>query len=165
MSVSVNKGVLGLYKFIRDLLNKPEGTVMILGRHNLRRDDFKALQIVVDSLSPSTLLGRSEKYDGDAEELTHSQKFQVPCTIDFYGDDAYTQAMQFSLLSQSQAGYELQRDGFINIFDISTITDVKSLTGSQYSQRHQIGVNVMYNENLTLNVLRIDTLQSTLIID
>ena len=165
MPVSVNKGILGLYTFIRDLLNQPEGTVMILGRNNLRRDDFKELQIVVDSLSPAVLLGRGEQYDGDLEELTHSQRYQVPCTVDFYGDDAYTQAMQFALLLQSQAGYELQRDGFIRVFDISTVTDVKSLTGSQYSQRHQITVNVMYNESITLNVLRIDTLQSTLIVD
>ena len=148
--------------FIRDLLTIPEATINI-GRNNFIRDDFNLLQIVVDTLGESKPLSRSNKFDGTLEETQYSQQWQSPCTVDFYGDDAYTTATDLLLLMQSQLGYELQRDNGITVYESSSLTDVKALTGEQYSERYQLGLNVQYTLSKTIATLRIDTAEINII--
>ena len=148
--------------FIRDLLTIPEATIKI-GRNNFIRDDFNVLQIVVDTLGQSLPLSRSDKFDGELESTEYSQQWQSPCTVDFYGDDAYTTATDLLLLMQSQLGYELQRDNGITVYESSSLTDVKALTGEQYSERYQLGLNVQYTLSKTIATLRIDTAEINII--
>lgn len=148
--------------FIRDLLTLSESVIKI-GRQNFNRNDFAALQIVVDTLGQSIPLSRSDNFDGDSEEMEYSQQWQSPCTIDFYGDDAYTTATDFLLICQSQTGYELQRDNGITILDTNALTDVKALTGEQYSERYQLGLNVRFTLSKKVETLRIDTAQINII--
>ena len=148
--------------FIRDLLTIPEATIKI-GRQNFIRDDFNVLQIVVDTLGQSIPLTRAEEFDGELEETEYSQQWQSPCTVDFYGDDAYNMATDLLLLMQSQRGYELQRDNGITVYESSSLTDVKALTGEQYSERYQLGLNVQYTLSKTIATLRIDTAEINII--
>lgn len=148
--------------FIRDLLVLPESVINI-GRENFDREDFTALQIVVDTLGQATPLSKNESFDGVAEEIEYAQQWQAPCTVDFYGDGAFEEATKFLLLVQSQASYELQRDNGISIYHSSALTDVKSLTGEQYSERYQLALNVQYTISAKVDTLRIDTAQVTII--
>jgi len=161
----MNPGIIGLAKFVRDLLTQPEGQVVIVGRHNVRREDFTGLQIVIDAVSAGSRLNSSESYDGDAEVATYSQQWMQPCTVNFYGNEGYDQAQLFTLLAQSQKGYEIQRDSGVAVYDVSTITDVKMLTGDQFSARYELSCNVQYTIKTGVSTLRIDTAQTEIIND
>lgn len=161
----MNPATLGLARFVRDLLGQPEFTVVQIGRNNFRRDDYDALQIIIDNLGPAVRLNSSEKYDGDAEIMTYAQQWRAPCTVDFYGDEAYDQAQKFILTCQSQAGYELQLQHGVTIYEASQITDVKWLTGEQYSARYQVSLQVQYTISADVETLRIDEAQTDIITD
>jgi len=160
----MNTATVGLAIFIRDLLALPESTINI-GRQNFRRDDFTSLQIVVDTLGQSIPLSRTESFNGTTEKIEYAQQWQSPCTVNFYGDGAFSTATDFLLKIQSQPGYELQRDNGITIFEAGSLTDVKALTGEQYSERFELGLNVQFTMSAEIDTLRIDTAQTTIIED
>ena len=163
MSVYTPQQRLAMY--VRDLLQQPEGSVVVLGRHNVRQDDLTALQIAVDTMGPARRMNVSRKYDGHIEEMTHAQQWVQPCVINFYGDQAYAEAQRFMLISHGQTGYELQRDSGIAVFLASQITDVKLLTGENFSSRFEIALNVQFTESAVESVLRIDAADVTIIED
>ena len=150
---------------VRDLLQQPEGSVVIIGRDNLRRDDFNALQIAIDSLAPATRVAEGQSFDGDSELMTIGQRYRAPVTINFYGDQAYSEAERFMLLLQSQAGYDAQQLHSVTMYAVGSITDVKLLTGEQYSQRFELTLNVFYNVSADVPTLRIDEAQTTIVSD
>ena len=158
----MNVATKQLLIFIRDLLSIPEATIKI-GRENFKREDFTALQIVIDTLGQAIPISRAEEFDGELETTQYSQQWQSPCTVDFYGDDAYNTATDLLLLMQSQLGYELQRDNGVTVYESSSLTDVKALTGEQYSERYQLGLNVQYTLSKTIATLRIDTAEINII--
>lgn len=159
----MNDAAVKLAIFTRDLLNKPEESVVVIGRENMTRGDFSPLKIVIDNVDSSTAISTSRKYDGVLEELQHVQKISSPATIDFYGDGAYSECNKFKLLLSSQKSYELQRDERIEVYIETAIIDLKILTGEQYSERFQIGLQIQFNIELVEPILRIDTLQNTVI--
>lgn len=152
----MNTVLQNLAKFIRDLMSFSEADIFI-GRQGFRVDDFSGRQVVVDStgsIIPKTV---SSKFDGTAEEMTYSHQIITPCTINFYGDSAYSDATAFVLSVRSQSGYELQRDIGIGVYDIGQLIDVKMLTGEQYNGRIQVNLNVLSSISLAVSTLRIDT--------
>lgn len=153
----MNGGLVLLGRFVRDLLGMPEGSVVQLGRKNFRRDDFTGLQIVIDSISPFEMVGTSEKYE--SEVITYTQAWRGPCIINFYGDAAYSEAVKFSALIQSQAGYELQRDLGVSVYEVGTISDLRFITGEQYSERYEIELNIRFTTSENVSTLRIDEAQ------
>lgn len=44
----------------------------------------------------------------------------------------------------------------MTIMAASSLADVKQLTGSQYVNRYQLTLNLLYNESVALDTLRID---------
>lgn len=157
----MNKFLVELAKFTRDLLVIPESQ-MSIGRRNFDRNDFKSLKIVIDQISPAIPLTRGQDFDGDAENMEYYALYQAPCTVDFYGDTAFATAQKFVLTLQSQLGYELQRDGQITVFQSSNLIDVALLTGEQYSQRYQVEINVQLTLTHDIATLRIDEAQTEL---
>ena len=154
----MNTVLQNLAKFIRDLMSFSESDIFI-GRQGFRVNDFSGRQVVVDStgsIIPKTV---SEKFGGTAEEMTYSQQIMTPCTINFYGDSAYSDATTFALSIRSQLGYELQRDLGIGIYDMGQLIDVKMLTGEQYNGRIQVSLNILSSINLAIETLRIDEAQ------
>lgn len=152
----MNTVLQNLAKFIRDLMSFSE-TDIFIGRQGMRINDFSGRQVVVDStgsIIPKTV---SSKFDGTAEEMIYAHQIMTPCTINFYGDSAYSDATTFVLSVRSQAGYELQRDLGIGVYDIGQLIDVKILTGEQYNGRIQVNLNVLSSISLAVSTLRIDT--------
>lgn len=147
-----------LADFTQDLLVQPDG-VIVIGRANVSRDDFNALQIAVDQLDSGTMISFTENYDGDAEVMTYSQIQKAYFTLSFYGDDALTQATKFSTLSRSETGINLQINSGITVYNFGTIRDVKLLTGSQYSNLYELQFTMRYATSGTEDILRIDKAQ------
>lgn len=152
-----------LAMFIRDLMLVDEQSIRI-GRENYDKD-FQGLQIVVDSLGQSVRLSTGETFDDIIEEIVYYQQWRSPCTVDFYGEGSFAAATKFSLLLQSMNGYELQRDSGLTVYSAGGLTDVKALTGAQYSSRYQLALNVQYSISTKVDTLRIDTAQVSIIND
>lgn len=154
-----------LARYVRDLLQQPENTVVVLGRENVSEDDLTALRIAIDTIGVGKRMNAAQKYDGDAEEMTHAQQWQQPCTVNFYGDDAYQEATKFMLISNGQRGLELQQSLGVAVYLTSGLTDVKRLTGEKFSSRFELMLNVQYTESAVEDVLRIDEAQLDIIDD
>ena len=144
--------------FTRDVLSYDENLIRI-GRQNFQRKEFEEDYIVVDGIGASTPTGRIESYDGDTEVQSIGVRSTKPCTLDFYGDNAFTNAAEFRLSLRTQLAYELQKDLGIGVYGVSTETDVKALTGQQYGNRVQLELNVQYCETIDVDTLRIDEAQ------
>ena len=165
----MNGGMVKLGLFLRDILGlveSPEEVQQIfLGRINIRREDFTSLQIAVDTLGTGKIVASSESFDGVAEIVTYTTKFSVPAIVSFYGNGAFAEAVKFINLKKSQVGYELLRDLSLEVFNITSFMDVKSLTGEQYSERFEVECLIHYSESSQVSTLRIDTSAGTVIED
>lgn len=158
----MNEGLVRFARYVRDLLQQPEGDsnggVVYLGRDQFRSEDFEALQIVVDGLAQDRLISTSEKYDHVNEIMHKSQVWDKALTIDFYGDGAYQEALKYTALLNSRLSTDLQQTLNIAVYQISTITDLKRLTGEQYIERQQIEVKIRYTTSIDYSELRIDNI-------
>ncbi len=142
--------------YTRDLLTHPESLIKI-GRIGEDITDFTTDYIGIDALGAAVRMATGEKYDGDLEQMTHAQQWQVPVTLSFYGDNAWSNASKFALLIGSQSSYELQRSLGIGVHQTSNLTDVKIIAGEQYGNRFEIELNVQFSISALVDVLRIDT--------
>ena len=158
----MNGGLVRLAKFVRDLLGQPEFTVVRLGRANQEREDFTALQIVIDAISPAETISQATEYDGDAEVMTYALQYQLATTINFYGDGAYNELQRFAMLRRSENGLSLQKSLGLEVYTPRGFTDLKFLTGEQYSERFELNCTIVYTETVTENILRIDTASGTI---
>jgi len=147
---------------IRDLLTISESFIKI-GRHNFEDDNFGTSYITVDNLAPATLIAYSEEFDGATEDQTLSQLWNLPAIVTFWGDNAYTNLSNFTLLLKSQKALELQTTLGIACFSSNNITDVKLLGGKQYNNRIELNLNINFNLSVTVDTLRIDTAQTDFI--
>ena len=68
--------------FVRDLLDIDEQLIRI-GRINFELEDMSSPYIGIDALGGSRHLAKSEKYDGEAEEMTYVSRYSAPVTISF----------------------------------------------------------------------------------
>lgn len=149
--------LLGL--FTVRLLDRAKGTVVNIGRNNIRRDDFTSLQIIIDDLAAHELICKTRDYNGETEVLKHLQRWRSGMTIDFFGDGAAEEAQKFTSLLDSLKAEDIKRELCMQVYYTNAITNVKLLTGEQFSERVQLQVNIEYLTELSENVLRIDTLQ------
>ena len=154
----MNQALKQLAIFVRDLLTYDEQLIRI-GRENYTRKDFSQPYIVVDGIGPQTRISRANYYDGDTETQSLGVRMNAPCTLNFYGPDAYDTAVQFTLMMASQTSLELQKTQGITVYRVSSLTDVKALTGQQYGENIELQLNVEYNQSIDLSVKRIDTAQ------
>lgn len=157
----INTGTLQLCRFIRDLLSYDEQLIKP-GEINFERENFTLDYIVVDNLN-SIPISIPKKFDPDNELMNYGVLWSGTMTIDFYGDNANTNMVRFMQLANSQKGYELQRDMRLTVSNPSASTDLKQLTGVQYSPRFQLALNIRYNETTDVQTLRIDTAETNII--
>lgn len=152
----MNTAVQRVAMLTRDLLLYDPNLICI-GRTNAKVEDFKKPFITIDATGQAVPLGNSSKYDGANEKMHYSVLINTPIVMSFFGDnEAYQRATHFSLMLRSQLSRELQIKYNISILNISAITDVKALTGEQYYNRLDIGFDVVHNENISIETLRID---------
>lgn len=152
-----------LAKFTRDLLGVDETTIK-LGRQNFEDLTLSDDLIIVDSINYSRQASM-KKFDSDAEEMTHTTNQLGDFTINFYGSSAFENVTLFDTLKNSQAAWELQRSYGITVYNDTTITNLKQLTGKRYNERYELGLKVRFNFSTTIETLRIDSADITFLND
>lgn len=140
---------------IRDLLGLSESQILS-GRSDSFQDDYNIDYVVVDDLVASQRVTSGYKYDGENEIETIASNYITTFTIDFYGDNAYNNCNRFALLTRSQQAYELKKTLGITFYQVSTIQDLKKLTGQQHGNRYQATFKVEDCRSVDVNTLRID---------
>lgn len=139
------------------LINDP--TVKIKkARSNHKNTNFNNPLILIDNLGNAQKVASSSDFDGTNEVMTYADFYKQSFTFDFYGTDAYSLATRFIALLRSQRGYDLQQSNKLTFHNVSSITNLRQLTGSEYFNRCQIEVSVSYSDNVDIDTLRIDTL-------
>lgn len=147
---------------VRDLMAIDEKFVL-MGRENRPQDDFVTGFIAIDQLGASLPQCATESFDADEEVMTYSTLMKSTVTIEFYGDDAYHNANRLTGLLRSQAAYDKKVALGINVFNVSSLTDLKQLTGAQYGNRLQMSLVVQDGREVKVGTLRIDTPQLRII--
>lgn len=142
-------------KYVRDLMGVSE-TLVKLGRVNFERKDFETEYIVIDSLTGDIPLASSTSFDDVGEVMEYSSLIKKAFVVDFYGENAYSNANKFQLMVRSQKSSDLQDLYKISVYGITAITDVKALTGQQYGNRVQCELMVQFNNSIEVETLRID---------
>ena len=150
--------------FVRDLLDYNEQLIRI-GRFNFEIDGFEDNYIAVDSISPALRLGTGQYFDATSEVMEYQEQWRAPIIISFYGTNAHINANNFRLYLQGQNSIELQKSLSIAVFKSSSLTDIKILTGQNYSNRLDLTINVEYSISVNIDTLRIDTAETSLIVD
>lgn len=147
---------------IRDVLPMPEANIFI-GRLNFPQNDFITDYIVVDQLGNSDRDSSNEKFNGTTEVMSYNASFKTEVTVEFYGNGAYTNAHKLTGVLRSQNAFEKKRALEITVYQVSSVTDVKQLTGQQYGNRLQATMIVQENQKVNVDTLRIDTAQFTIL--
>jgi len=80
-------------------------------------------------------------------------------TLDFYGDNAYTNANKFVALLRSEKANWYLKDYNLSMLNANSIIDLKDLLGTDYTNRYQVEVSVNYFVNVAINTLRIDSVE------
>lgn len=137
---------------------------IILGRLNYNNIDFNNDLIVVDTLAIN-MLGSSDAYDGDTEVIAYATKYKGVFTVNFYGDNADTNASDFINKCRSQSGYDSEVSNGITVYKPTTITDLRTQEGTQYFNRYEVELTVMYFISTDIDTLRIDTANVEIIND
>lgn len=150
----MNPVLILVAQYIRDLLVYDEQLIRI-GRQNFERTELEQGFIVVDQLGRSDRIGNVETYNWTTEQIKYGATFKGIVTLDFYGDGAYTRAIEFSLKSKSQDALDLKRSLGINCYNVKGFADLKALTGQQYGERVQSEMTVEISNEVTLTALRI----------
>ena len=155
----MNQIVLKTALLTRDLLEVDESTIK-LGRSNMIVDNFTATQIVIDILGSVTIQTNSQKYDGTLESMNYNNTQNATVTLNFFGDGSYELANKFVLLCNSEKKYTLENLLKLRLGIPKSITDVKLLTGSQYSEQYEVELNITSVEDIEIETLRIDEAQT-----
>lgn len=145
-------------RFVRDLLGYDEQLIKF-DRRNAQVSDFSTSYIVVNGAMPQSVLARGQRFNGDAEVMTYSASVSHAIILEFYGDEAYSNAENFLMLSESQRANELRRAQGLTIMAVSNITDVGQLLGQTHGNRVHLTFNVQYAPAHDVQTLRIDTPQ------
>lgn len=152
-------------RYFVGLLMDMDKKYVVRGRENNFQEDYETDYVVVDDLAPSERISGSLDFDGDAEVQTISNNYITTFTIDFYGTNAYDKSNEFVLMARSQKAYELKKVLGIGVYQVSSIQDLKKLTGQQYGNRYQVTLKVEDSRAVEVDTLRIDEAQIETITD
>ena len=150
--------IIAMAKFTGDLLEYNEDLIDF-DRTNTQQGDLNTSYIVVDDSSIANKLSSGRKFNDVDEIMNYNESWSQQITLEFYGDEAYTNARNFSLLCASQAAYEIKDRLGLTVSHVSQSTDVKKLLGTEYGNRIHLTMSVKYNPSIDVDVLRIDTAQ------
>ena len=143
--------------FTKALMND-NNLIIILGRENFENVDFTKDLILIDSLTVAKNISATDSYNGTSEIQTFTTYFNQLFTLDFYGDNAYTNANKFVALLRSEKANWYLKDYNLSMLNANSIIDLKDLLGTDYVSRYQIEVSVNYFVNVDISTLKIDTI-------
>lgn len=139
--------------------NATSDTNIMIGRENFPQNDFKTDYVVIDQLGDSVRDSSGEKFNGATEIMSYDAVFKTTVTIDFMGDNAHERANRLWGLLRSQNAFDKKYALGIGVYQVSSIADIKQLTGQQYGNRVQMSVVVQDCRKVDIETLRIDTPQ------
>lgn len=143
--------------FTKALMND-NNLIIILGRENFENVDFTQDIILIDSLTVAKNISAMDSYNGTSEIQTFTTYFNQLFTLDFYGDNAYTNANKFVALLRSEKANWYLKDYSLSMLNANSIIDLKELLGTDYTNRYQVEVSVNYFVNVDISTLKIDTI-------
>ena len=138
---------------------------VFIGRVNFERSDFSTDLITVDSVSPAVVINSRRSYNGDTEVETFETKYSQLFDIDFYGDNAESNAKSFINFQRSQLAYELRRDLLIDFKHVQTILNLKPQRGDKWRERYKLTVNIAYSSSDSITTLRIDNVENSFLVN
>ena len=144
-------------QFTKQLLDY-EHDLILRGRENFEKIDFSQDYIVVDELV-SIEESTTEKFIGEESRFLKVLNMTASMTIDFYGSNALSNAQKWATIKNLQFGKELQQGLRINLKNVSSIRNLKSLTGTQYNNRYQVECVVWFNVEHEIEINPIEGLQ------
>ena len=148
-------------QFTEDLLDYSHNLIL-RGRDNFERIDFSENYIVVDELV-SVEQSTTQKFIGGESRYLKTLNMTASVTLDFYGSNALSNAQKWATIKNMQAGIELQQGLGINLKNVSSIRNLKALTGSQYNNRYQVECIAWYNIENEIEINPIEDLQFNII--
>lgn len=143
--------------FTKALMND-NNLIIILGRENFENVDFTQDIILIDSLTVAKNISAMDSYNGTSEIQTFTTYFNQLFTLDFYGDNAYTNANKFVALLRSEKANWYLKEYNLSMLNANSIIDLKELLGTDYTNRYQVEVSVNYFVNVDIGTLKIDTI-------
>lgn len=143
-------------ELVRILTNAQKGELYI-GRENILNKDYTKRIFVVDELPPATVLSSGEKFNGTTEVMKFVTMYRHDVTIDVYGATAHLEASKLVGLLRSQLAHDTKTALGLSGFNVSSKTDLKELTGTQYINRIQLACVVHNCETVEIQTMRIDT--------
>lgn len=147
--------ILGDY--LTDLLDF-DPTKIIIGRENYTKLDTNDSFIIIDYLA-STPIGGSNDFDGVNEKINISTLTRFRTTILTIGDNASDNINKIELLIKSQKSLELQSALNIRVGQSLSVTNLKELIGSIFTDSFEMELNVDITKNIDIDTLRIDEAQ------
>lgn len=129
----------------------------VLGRKNYKITDFTKDAIIIDSLSPAVPISNIDTFSGIDEIMNYDTYVRQLVTVDFFGNNAETNANKFLGLIRSQKATELKEVNNLNVFPATSITNLSELVGTTYFNRFQVEVNIKYMIKVEIETKRIDT--------
>lgn len=141
--------------YIKELLTY-DSSKIVAGRTNLTIDDFTQDFIIVDILTLSPIY-RNEDYSGTTEIMKYYTTTKANITVDFFGTNALTHAMNFLNLQSSQKATELQATLGVGLFHTTNIKNLMEKVGTTYFNRYQIELVLLSSNSSDVSTLRIDT--------
>lgn len=141
--------------YIKDLMPFSEDKI-IIGRTNFNVDDFSDDIIIVDVLN-LVPTARNQTYNGTTEIMSYSTTSKINVTIDFFGANAFDNAIKFLNLQSSQKAIELQNSLLIGLFHSKNLKNLMEKVGTTYFNRYQLELVVISTSTTSISTLRIDT--------
>jgi len=131
---------------------------VLIGRDNITIEDFERNIIVVDFLAKPTAVTQDRKYDYTEEKESFNTLFNASFSLEFYGSNAYQNVNNFINLSNSQRSKDYQKINELTVFKPKGYNDLKQLVGKKYFERYEVEILVQYNESLTIDTYRIESI-------
>jgi len=135
-----------------------DATKVIIGRENATQDIFSQDYIVIDSLAPAENVSDGRDYDYDLEKETLRSYLSGRFTLEFYGDNAYTNAYKLINMQRSQLARDLQKSYSININAVLSVNNLKQIVGSKYFNRYEVEIMIQYIESIDIDTLHIESI-------
>jgi len=151
--MTINKVCL----YIRDLMEFDEKKI-IKARTGYELNIFKDDIIFVDTLL-SNMISKQDTWDPVLEKQKLATVAQSIFTLDFFGDNAYTNATRFINLQSSQLAREVMDTHDVSIYHGMNLRNLKNVGGKTIYERWQLEVSVVDIIKDEIELLRIDEAQ------
>lgn len=154
-----NDILVSIANVIKTMLDYDESLILI-GRENATQENFSNNYIVVDHLASNPVSKPIRHYDYDNEIETFTTKFQGTFTIEFYGNNAMINHIDFVNSIDKQESKYQQRLEEITIFNAMSTNNRKMQTTSRTYERYEVEIVVQYVIKTESNRLRIESIQT-----